>query len=162
MGKDLPEASREWLSRLRAWLLIFSFFWIVIFGVAIYGPWLIAWIGVKSSVAIGGLGGGWLLTTAGGLFAGKSAKTSGKSEKDSTKKSGTSVFEILARSGPYLFMAGFAIFVAYGVHVILTHELCASPTPPQPSQIEKYKLNVGNDNIQLTHENQIGRASCRE
>ncbi len=153
MGKDLPEASREWLGRLRAWLMIFSFFWIVILGVAIYGPWLVAWIGVKSSVAIGGLGGGWILTTAGGLFAGKSAKTSGKSEKDSTQKSGVSaVFEILALFGPYLFMAGFAISVAYGVHVILVHDLDAEKTPPKTSQVEKYDLKVRNDNIQLTHE----------
>ncbi|HEY6392475.1 MAG TPA: patatin-like phospholipase family protein [Bryobacteraceae bacterium] len=151
MGRDLPEASREWLSRLRAWLMIFSFFWIAIFGVAIYGPWLVAWIGVKSKTAIG-LGGGWLLTTAGGLFAGKSAKTSGKKEQDSTQTSRSSVFEILALVAPYLFMAGFSISVAFGIHVILVHKLPPKAASPASSQVEKYNLKVLNDNIQLTRE----------
>ncbi len=153
MGRDLPEASREWLSRLRAWLMVFSFFWLIVFGVAIYGPWLVAVIGVKSSTAVAGLGSGWILSTAGGLFAGKSAKTSGKSEDDA-KRGGFSWTEALAWIGPYLFMAGFATSVALGAHFILVHAL--EPTGQQAArsgdEVEKYNLQVRDNKIQVSRE----------
>jgi len=153
MGRDLPEASREWLSRLRAWLMVFSFFWLIVFGVAIYGPWLVAVIGVKSSSAIAGLGSGWILSTAGGLFAGKSAKTSGKSEDDA-KRGGFSWTEALAWVGPYLFMAGFAVSVALGAHSILVHALePAGQYSTKPSdEVEKYNLQVRDNKIQVSRE----------
>lgn len=113
MGQELPDPSREWLGRLRAWSSVYALIWIAIFSASIYGPWLLykggAWV---ASTA----GGAWLLTTIGGLIAGRSAGTSGK---DSTESSGlkTRGAEMLALAAPYVFMAGMFIAIAWGVHV---------------------------------------------
>lgn len=150
MGRDLPEASREWLARLRGWLLIYTVIWIIVIGISIYGPWLVAFIGAKTPNLIASLGVGWVATTAAGLFAGQSDKTSGKT--DTSGKRSVSVLEIVALVGPYIFMFGFMFLVAFGTHTILVHNLKAAPTPPRQSQIEKYDLKVAQENIQLSRE----------
>ena len=152
MGRDLPEASREWLGRLRGWLVIYTVLWIIVIGISIYGPYVIALIGAKTPTVIASLGVGWVASTAAGLFAGQSDKTSGKT--DTSGKRSVSVLEIVALVGPYIFMFGFMFLVAFGTHTVLVQNLNAAPRPPQQSKIEKYDLKVADGNIQLSREKQ--------
>ncbi len=126
MGRDLPEASREWLGRLRSWTAIFTAFWIAVAGVAIYGPWIVAWIGAASAAGIAALGTGWIATTVGGFMAGNSGKTSGEAQDNGAAAARSAALEILALAAPYVFMVGFAFAVAFGVHAILVHDLPGS------------------------------------
>lgn len=150
MGRDLPEASREWLGRLRGLLVIYTILWIIIVGISIYGPWLVALIGVSSGAALASLGTGWIVSTAAGLFAGSSGKTSGK--PDATGKPRFSIWEVVARVGPYIFMFGFMLLVAFGTHAILVHNLEVQPERPAHSTVEKYDLKIANGNIRLTRD----------
>ena len=152
MGSDLPEASREWLGRLRGWLMIFSVFWVAVFGLAVYGPFAIAWLGVKGGESVAALGSGWLIATATGLFAGKSDKTSGKKQNEAQQPRRSKILEVVALIAPYLFVVGFAIAVAFGVHIILVHELNVTPTVSSVHAVENYDLRVKNNNIHLSRE----------
>ncbi len=126
MGRDLPEASREWLGRLRSWIAICTVFWIAILGLSIYGPWIVAAIGAASATLIGALGGGWIATTVGGFLAGNSGKTSGQQNDERAGATRSVALEILALAAPYVFMIGFAFAIAFGVHAILVHGLPVS------------------------------------
>ncbi len=152
MGRDLPEASREWLGRLRGWMIIITLAWIGACAVAIYGPWLVAWVGVKSEAAIATLSVGWLLSTGAGLLAGKSGKTNGKAPDSETKPKSKTLLEIVAGIAPYVFMLGFTLAIAFGVHAILVHGLNGGPVGGTPPQVEKYDLQVKNNHVQLTQE----------
>ena len=152
MGRDLPDAAREWFGRLRGWLLIFTFFWVLVMAAAVYGPWLVAWIGVKSKTALTGLGAGWLLTTLGGSLAGSSARTSGRGRTDAVRPSRAPMAEFVARVGPYLFMAGFAVTVGFGIHAILIHQLNVPRQPETPPTLETYDLRVRNSQVQLSRD----------
>jgi hypothetical protein len=121
MGRDLPESCREWLGRLGAWLTIFQAAWIVVAGIAIYGPWLVGLLWEKSHVAVATMGTGWIASTVGGLFAGTSNKTSGKTQ--SGGKRPNQALEVVAKTGPYIFMLGFFLAVALGTHALLVHAL---------------------------------------
>ena len=74
MGRDLPEASREWLGRLRGWSLIYTAVWLVLAGMSIYGPWLVASVGAWSKATLATIGGSWILTTVRGV-AGRRQRT---------------------------------------------------------------------------------------
>jgi hypothetical protein len=148
MGRDLPEASREWLGRLRGLLIIYTAGWIIVVGIAVYGAWIVALIGVWSPMVIASLGSGWIASTAAGLFAGNSDKTSGK--PDPSGKRSFSVLEIVATLGPYIFLFGFMLLISFGAHAILVHNLQVPRTAPPQSTIEKYDLKVASGNIKLS------------
>src|SRR5207247_613629 len=115
---DLPDAAREWLGRFRAWLLIASAGWIVLVGGALYGPLLVIVIAMHV-ITSWSLIVAWLGTTLGGLFAAKSSSTNGKVEQKSN--GGKVPLEILARVAPYVFLVGFLLLIAFGVHGLLVH-----------------------------------------
>ncbi|MBV9037520.1 MAG: hypothetical protein JO182_23725, partial [Acidobacteriaceae bacterium] len=133
MGHDLPDAAREWLGRLRAWMMIYSAGWIAIFGASLYGPYWMAILGGhwgKSSIAAAFT---WLATTIGGLLAAKSSKTSGKPKEPDEKSFGG--LETLAHIAPYVFVVGFVLLIAFGVHAIVAYtshgESIAANSPEQ-------------------------------
>ncbi len=152
MGRDLPEASREWLGRLRGLLTVITLVWIGAAGVALYGPWVVAWLGVNGPKALATLGFGWAASTLAGLFAGNSGKTDGKAPDGGKKPKGKSWLEVVAEIAPYVFMLGFTVMIAFGVHGILVYGLPAKPLNPRAGQIEKYDLKVSNNNVVFLHE----------
>lgn len=151
MGRDLPEASREWLGRLRGWLTILTLGWLAVTGIAVCGPWALVWVGVKSRVGVAALGSGWIFTTLGGLFAGNSSKTNGATPHEKGAPRGKSTLEIIAEVSPYVFMVGFLTAIACGVHFLLVHDLHVGEGALASSRVEKYDLRVKDDNIQLSH-----------
>jgi hypothetical protein len=150
MGRDLPESSREWLSRLGAMLIMVKAIWLAVAGASIYGPWLLLLLAAKSIPALGTLGTGWLTTTIASVFAGKSSKTSGDGEN--TKQKGSSILEALALVGPYVFMVGFILLISLGTHLILVHGLPDRSLPPTLSSVEHYDAHIKDGVIQLSKE----------
>jgi hypothetical protein len=110
LGRFLREDEREWWARVTAFLMIHAGTWFVVFGSAIYVPYLVQ----SLSDAIGPMVTpaavvGWLATAAGGAFAGRSATTGGK-VKNRT-------FEVLAAIGPTVFLVGLFAAVSWLVQV---------------------------------------------
>lgn len=107
LGRQLPDERREWWSRLSAWLLIYALGWVVICGVAFYAPVIL--------VKIGGwlqpITAAWIISTATGLIAARSAATG---SEESSK-----VTEMVAKIAPYIFVAGFFFFLSWGVHAFV-------------------------------------------
>jgi hypothetical protein len=119
LGVDLPDAAREWLSRFRAISSLYLFYWLVLFGAAIYGPLLIFWLGGKSELWIEGAGLGWIATTVMSLIAGKSGKTGTTKEGAPT----LNTFDLIARAGPPVFAVGFILLISTAEHLLLSHGL---------------------------------------
>ena len=117
LGRETSEAVREWWSRLGAWLVIYGAAWLVVAVVAVYGPWgataifsADTWQGVGVSISLG-----WVLTTAAGLLAGNSPKTSGSASKDQRSH----VMEWLTELAPFVYIAGLLIAIATCLHLII-------------------------------------------
>jgi len=101
-----PE-EQEWWSRAGGFLLLLSVGWTALFALSIFVPWvfLVCRKWVKTQLA---LAGGWALSTAFGVIAGKSQKTSGK------KDDGPSSVDLLAQVCPYIFIVGMLVLLSGG------------------------------------------------
>jgi hypothetical protein len=106
MGIRFQEAKREWWSRLGGEMLTAGLGWMTLFGVGVYGPLLLMWMGGR--IAAGGLL-GWVATTAGGVLGGKAAKSG-------TQQS-SAILEMFLKVAPVIFIAGLLLLVSLGVHV---------------------------------------------
>ncbi len=112
MGVDFPDSSREWLARIGAILSLNGAVWLVLLGIAIYGPFAVAWLALHyGGVAIAGAL-AWAGTTFFGVQAGNSPATNGKA---GTPSSG-GFKDILAKIAPTIFIVGLLILIATGVH----------------------------------------------
>lgn len=101
MGRRMLDAQREWLSRVGAWLLIFTVGWASLFAFVVYGPPLL--------VALAGWGkamlaGGWLAATLGGLIASRAAGA------DAGR-----VRRLVASGAPYIFIGGLFLLLSLGL-----------------------------------------------
>ncbi len=94
MGRTLGEPQREWLSRLGAWGMIYAVVWVLINGLVLAGPFLIA---ASHNPLKAGLLTGWLATIIGGALAGRS------SDKDGWTKA---VKLSLIKFAPYVLIIG--------------------------------------------------------
>jgi hypothetical protein len=103
----IENEEQEWWGRLGGWLLLVSLGWAAVFGLSIHVPWLLAifsqWAKTKTSLLLG-----WAGTTLSGLFLGKSDKTSGKAD-------GNSSLELVAVVAPYVFLLGLMCLLSLGV-----------------------------------------------
>ncbi|MGE0815020.1 MAG: hypothetical protein AB7O28_04240 [Vicinamibacterales bacterium] len=114
LGRQAPDAVREWWSRLAAWLGIYSTAWMVATVAAAYGPVLARWAGSRETWQQMTGGGGWLGAVLAGLFAGNSDSTGTREDaKSATEKA----LEILAAAAPFIFIAGMLVAVAYALDV---------------------------------------------
>lgn len=115
MGGDFPDFAREWLARTGAYIVIGAFSWALLFCLAVFGPQWISAFALDNGKKAAGLIGTWIATTAGGVLAGKSAKTSGSG--GDSKSSAT--LEWIVKIAPTVFMAGILLLVSFGVHVAM-------------------------------------------
>jgi len=108
MGRQMSDSHREWWARLGGWLLIDSFCWLFLWLIAVYFPEglgrLLNWEQAKAShpvtftsVLV------WVLSTAYGVFFGKSEHTSKWMPDVSTKEK---MLGYLAKLTPYVFILG--------------------------------------------------------
>jgi hypothetical protein len=115
MGRRSTEGIREWWSRLGAWLAIYGTAWMVVALAAVYGPVAVRWLfGLEPSLSLGTVV-TWIVTVAGGLFAGSAESTGGEPK---TKKN-RSALQLLALAAPFVFIAGLLLLVAYGVDEVV-------------------------------------------
>jgi hypothetical protein len=96
LGRAIGEAEREWWASLSAWLLISAVAWCTFFLCFLFAPALV--IGINSRYINSGLAAGWIMTTVGGLLAGRSRRT-----KDG---SGARWLEWVGFIAPHVFLAG--------------------------------------------------------
>jgi hypothetical protein len=130
MGIDYPDESREWLARLGALISIFAFAWAVLFTVAVFAPLWIAQLTVWSWPLIAGLGTGWIITLLGGIFAGKSANTSGSPNQPQAP----AVLRIITAIAPSAFVVGYVLLISFGLHqgIIAAAGVTGTPSGNKP------------------------------
>jgi hypothetical protein len=145
MGHDLPDASREWLGRLRAWTMIYSFGWLLFTGISIYGPFVLYWAGSTASLSLGGV---WGAISAIGLFGGKSEKTTGGSASEGIDWKGLCL-DAITKIAPFVFILGFATLIALGIHELVIHPF-ASSTASAGTQPRTIPLAGPPDRVTLT------------
>jgi hypothetical protein len=113
MGRDISDDVREWLGRLGAWATVYALGWLLVFGAAFYGPAIMkivwGWASYKITAA-------WAIATAGGLLAGQSSKTG---DAGAAKSTSSSLLNLAALAGPYIFMIGFVLAISLGVHELV-------------------------------------------
>ena len=131
MGHDVPDASREWMGRLRAWTLIYSGAWLAIVGISVYGPWVIYQVGSTGSLSLGAI---WGAVSASGLFAGKAEDTGGQHAPPGTDWKSMGL-DAVAKAAPYVFVLGFATLIALGIHELVSPPPSACPAVSQPTTI---------------------------
>ena len=103
-NRVFAEESREWWSRLGAWLIAVGGSWVVLCAAAIYGPFIVMLL----MEWITSLGLAWVISTAAGVVLGKSKFTSGPSANK--------WLELATCATPYVFVAGLLLAIAYGIH----------------------------------------------
>lgn len=112
MGKDFPEAKREWWSRLGGSLLIVAVVWLGWFGIAVYAPLLLhsryvtEWLKVT-------LTSGWVVSTVVGVLLGKSPTTG--------KPGSRSWVDLAARISPAVFVIGLLVVLSWSTDWLLNH-----------------------------------------
>ncbi|MSV28030.1 MAG: hypothetical protein EXQ52_04695 [Bryobacterales bacterium] len=111
MGTFFPEDRREWWSRIVAWLLLYSFSWLVMFGIALYGPLIVGWAVREAQGWLAAGSAAWLATTLSGVATARG--------KDTGKAISKSLLEWLTAAAPYVFVAGILVAVAHGLQVLL-------------------------------------------
>jgi len=116
MGRDFPDASREWLARTGALLATVAASWAFLFAIAVFSPYWVAgiWLTKKTVVVSGTTA--WIASTLGSVMAGKSGKTGGG---DQDKKIPSVTLDFVARYGPFVAVPGFLVAVAFGTQILL-------------------------------------------
>lgn len=107
MRRDFSNPMREWWSRLGGWVIIVALVWLVLFAVAVYAAPLLVWARNWAY----GAGGIWLASTASGVLLG-SGRATGKPGSTPWK-------EWLAKSAPWLFIAGLLILLGAALQSLL-------------------------------------------
>jgi hypothetical protein len=132
-GAKLSELEREWWSSLNSRLMYLALAWLILFGTAIFGPWLLvfAWEFVSRSdrwlvkTAAGVVGSAWFGSLLGGLTAAKSSSTGNNRQ--------AGLLNALAHIAPFLFAITlflgaslFSTWVLYDVYYLLQMEAKAT------------------------------------
>ena len=153
MGGDFPDFAREWLARTGAYIFIGAFSWAALFALGVFGPqWMSAFALDNGKKAVG-LIGTWIATTAGGVLAGKSGKTSG--EAGDPKNS--AALEWFVKIAPAVFLIGILLLVSFGVHIAIgaRNHPCeiipasANAAPPQSVTIAVADSAAGHTSLKL-------------
>ncbi len=116
MGADYTDAAREWLSRLGAVLCLYSVGWTTAFALGVYTPYWLALLSVAYWKMAVTAGGGWLLTSAGGVLAGISAKAKGPNALNTSK-----ALELIGKIAPTVFLIGYLAIISVAIHWGVRH-----------------------------------------
>ena len=139
MGADYPDAAREWTARIGSRLGIAAAAWATLLGLAILGPWGVSKLLVEfRTIGIGAIA-AWAATAIGGAMAGSSAKT------DAAGKSGGGakrLLEALTSIAPTVFLVGYVILLAIGVHRLLDAVTAPTLRPPDAVAPTRYDVTV--------------------
>jgi len=112
IGNDMRDEQREWMARLRAASFLTGASWLLLTAFSLLGTELFDTI-ARMAVAKYAVWSGWLVTTVGGVLAGRSAKSKGKTaDGDDSMKKGISWIEVIATVAPPVFIAGLLILIA--------------------------------------------------
>jgi hypothetical protein len=102
-GKTLNEDAREWWASFCGWLAMVAFAWAAVFGVSLFGGWLIAWISDPSARTA--LATSWLGVTVAGVLAGKDPLSGGTFRRRA--------LACAAQVAPYVFLIGLFALVSF-------------------------------------------------
>jgi hypothetical protein len=112
MGRGMSDAHREWWGRLGGLLMLFAICWLALFLIAVYFPAGLGWLLNKATyryhitVTSAAL---WVLSTAYGVFFGKSEKTSKWNPDASWIKK---LLTYGAKLTPYIFILGLLLLLS--------------------------------------------------
>lgn len=126
LGARFPDERREWWARMRAWGMIYSIGWMGLFAVAIYMP--LAWYTLFRSATVAKTAPTilvWLATSLFGVQRSQTAADDFKREREG-RSSGSFVTRLAVNVAPYVFIAGWLVFVSVGVHYFLQPDGYAS------------------------------------
>jgi hypothetical protein len=113
-SRGFHEEAREWWSRLGALALMAMSVWLVVSGIAIYGPWLISQVEpVARQWLQPGLLGGWLAASLAGVLA-------GQRDLSSAGRWARKLLPPLVKVTPYIFVVGLLLLLAVSVDWLLT------------------------------------------
>jgi hypothetical protein len=122
LGRTFKDERREWLSRLAAWMSLYSLAWVLFFGFSLLGHSAFVLLRMKLIAGIPVLI-TLIGTSLGGLLAGKNSKSNGATDDRAPSNFGP--VELLATVGPYVFIAGMAVVIATLAEAILARALPA-------------------------------------
>lgn len=113
MGTLFGSAQREWIARLRALSLQYSFLWIALVGVALLGRFITGLIAHQAIVKYS-VWSAWVISTATGILLGRSRKTSGQpsDDPDNPGKSAFSPAELAVKIAPPVFIVGLLLLLS--------------------------------------------------
>jgi hypothetical protein len=116
MGRDFPDASREWLARVAALLVTFLAIWAGVFALGVFAPLGIAKLWLRHGGSLASGVGAWILSTVMSALAANSGK-SGALNVGHEKQSST--IDWIARYGPFIAVPGFLAAVAFATEALL-------------------------------------------
>ena len=128
MGRAFPESMRQWWSRLGAWMMIYSITWIGLFGMAIYGPILLALLGQWVFAAVTAT---WAGATAAGVVVGRETAQTRASNLSGSPGRGRIKKAVIA-AAPQLFVVGILALVSLGLHAALSPQESPGATAAPP------------------------------
>lgn len=145
LGRSLPDAKREWLSRLCAMLALTAAVWAVMMGLSLYGAVVFKFLFLSSWAATTWgrilkwlVASGWLAATVGGVIGGNKSKTKPQGGNESGS--------FLLKLAPPVFILGLLLMLSWGVDWYL------STTPVDPNALvstagpaaEQYRAMISN------------------
>jgi hypothetical protein len=124
LGRTFKDERREWMARLTGWMGLYSLGWILFSGFSLFGYTIVSRLLVWAPAGVPALL-TWLGGSLGGLLAGKNSKSTGATDDKAPSK--FSALEALAIVGPYVFISGLALAIAWFADKLLAKALVAGP-----------------------------------
>jgi len=124
LGRTFKDERREWMARLTAWMGLCALAWILFSGFSLFGHAIVERLLVSAPAGVPALL-TWLGGSLGGLLAGKNSESRGAAADKAPSK--FSALEALAIVGPYVFIAGLALVIAWIADELLAKALLAGP-----------------------------------
>lgn len=108
IGNAFEDRVLEWLGRVRGWITLYSMVWCGLIGISLFGHQLVALL-VNSNWIKWPAVGTWILTTAGGVLAGKSSSTGG----DPSSAQAPLTLRLLTLVGPPIYILGLLLCLSW-------------------------------------------------